>query len=111
MGPDLSDIGAKRSPSNLKSSILEPNASIVPGWGTVKVSMANGPTISGVKLNEDQFAIMVREGNGKIHNIEKSMTKDIERGKGSSMPSYRGRMPDAELDDLISYLFSLRGGM
>ena len=111
MGPDLSDIGAKRSPSNLKTSILDPNASIVPGWSVAKVSMADGTTVSGVKLNEDQFAIMIREGNGKIHNIDKSKTKNIERSTKSSMPVYQGNIKDAELDDLIAYLFSLRGGM
>jgi putative heme-binding domain-containing protein len=111
MGPDLSDVGTKRSPSNLRTSILDANASIVPGWAVARVTLASGGTISGVKINEDQFSVMIREGNGKIHHIAKADTSRIDVDSQSGMPSYRGVIPESELTDLVAYLFSLRGGM
>ena len=111
MGPDLSDVGAKRSPANLRTSILDANASIVPGWAMARVTLAGGSRVSGVKINEDQFSVMIREGNGKIHHIAKADAKQIDVDSKSSMPSYQGVIPDGELADLVAYLFSLRGGL
>ena len=111
MGPDLTDIGAKRSPASLRTSVLDPNASVVPGWGMAKVTLNDGSAVSGVRVNEDQFAIMLREGSGKIHNIDKAKTKSIDRNNKSSMPAYQGKIQGGDLDDLIAYLFSLKGGM
>lgn len=111
MGPDLSDVGAKRSPSNLRTSILDSNASIVPGWAFARVTLASGGAVSGIKINEDQFSVMVREGNGKIHHIAKADASRIDVDSQSSMPNYRGVIPEVEVTDLVAYLFSLRGGM
>ena len=111
MGPDLSDVGAKRSPSNLRTSILDANASIVPGWAIAHVTLAKGGTVTGVKINEDQFSVMIREANGRIHHIAKPDATRIDVDPRSSMPSYRGVIPESELTDLVAYLFSLRGGM
>jgi len=111
MGPDLSDIGAKRSPANLRTSILDANASIVPGWAMARITLENGSRVAGVKINEDQFSVMIREGNGKIHHIAKTDARQIDVDSKSSMPSYQGVIPDGELTDLVAYLFSLRGGL
>ena len=113
MGPDLSDVGGKRSPANLRTSILDPDAAVVPGWGVATIEMLDGKKISGVLLNEDQFQMVLRDSKGKIMMIDKTDTvkiKEIERSLRSGMPGYRGRIPDPELDDLVAYLFSLRGG-
>ncbi|HYW45620.1 MAG TPA: c-type cytochrome [Bryobacteraceae bacterium] len=111
MGPDLSDVGAKRSPANLRTSILDANASIVPGWAVAHVTLNDGLAVSGVKINEDQFSVMIREADGKIHHIDKDSAREIGVDPKSSMPSYKGAIPDGELNDLVAYLFSLRGGM
>jgi hypothetical protein len=84
MGPDLSDIGAKRSPANLRTSILDANASIVPGWAVARVTLAGGGAASGVKINEDQFSVMIREGNGKIHHIAKADASRIDVDSSNS---------------------------
>ena len=113
MGPDLSDVGAKRSPMNLRTSILDSDAAVVAGWGVATIEMLGGKKISGVLLNEDQFQMVLRDSKGKMIVIDKTDTvkiKEIERSLRSGMPSYRGRIADPELDDLVAYLFSLRGG-
>ena len=107
-GPDLSDIGLRRSPSNLKASITDPDASIVAGWNGVTVKTKDGKSVSGIKLNEDLVSIHLRSADGKIQSFQKSQTTGIDRASKSTMPSFK-QLPPAELDDLIAYLFTLRG--
>jgi mono/diheme cytochrome c family protein len=45
-----------------------------------------------------------------VHTLEKSALKDVVREIDASlMPSYASRLKDAELDDLVAYLSTLRG--
>ena len=112
MGPDLTQIGAMRSPSNLRSSIVSPSAAMVGGWTMVHVSLKNGTRVNGIRLNEDNFYVSLRDGKGKIQTLAKSDATNIVRDvTKSSMPSYEKVLSTEELDDLIAYLFSLRGAM
>jgi putative heme-binding domain-containing protein len=112
MGPDLTLIGAMRSPSNLRTSIVDPDAAIVGGWIHVVVTKRDGGKLSGIRLSEDNFQINLRAGNGQIVSVPKADAADIQRGlTKSSMPSYAKTLSAAELDNLIAYLFTLRGGL
>jgi hypothetical protein len=52
----------------------------------------------------------VKDSANRFHSFRKSDTKEIEKEFGKSlMPSYRGRLSDAETEDLVAYLGSLRG--
>ncbi len=108
-GPDLSDIGARRSAANLRASLVDPDAALTAGFTGVTLTLAAGRQISGVRLNENTFSIQVRDGDGRIHHIRKSEVKQIQRSlTKSAMPSYK-TLTAAELDDLVAYLSSLRG--
>jgi cytochrome c oxidase cbb3-type subunit 3 len=112
MGPDLTLIGAMRSPSNLRSSIVEPSASMVGGWTMVHVTLKTGAKLNGIRMNEDNFYISLRDGKGKITTVAKADTTKIDRDlTKSSMPSYDKVFSAEEMTDLIAYLFSLRGAM
>ena len=64
----------------------------------------------GIRLNEDLFTIQLRDQSGKFHSIRKSNAEVIRKETGVSlMPSFAGRMSEAELDDLVAYLSSLGG--
>jgi putative heme-binding domain-containing protein len=112
MGPDLTLIGAMRSPSNLKTSIVEPDAAMVGGWTMVRVALKNGQRVNGIRLNEDNFHISLRDGRGQIRTIAKEDATSIQRDlTKSSMPSYAKVFNESEMTDLIAYLFSLRGNL
>lgn len=111
-GPDLSLIGAMRSPANLRTSVIEPNAVLAGGWTMVHITTKAGQQVNGIRLSEDNFRINVRDGRGKIQSIAKDQTTAITRDlTKSSMPSYQSRLSAKELEDLVAYLFSLRGAM
>jgi putative heme-binding domain-containing protein len=121
LGPPLTDIGALRGPQHLRQSILEPAATLptgtlrVPGPGyaeylPVRVVLKDGGEVRGIRLNEDLFTIQLRDLSGKFHSIRKTSTEVIRKEPNTSlMPSFAGKMSDAELDDLVAYLSSLGG--
>jgi putative heme-binding domain-containing protein len=122
-GPDLSAIGAGRGAAYLRQSFLGPaealprGASPVPGRGfteylPVRIVTKDGTEIRGVRINEDPFTMQVKDLGNMFHSVRKSDVKAIEKDFGkSAMPSFRGRLSDAESDDLVAYLSSLRSGM
>jgi cytochrome c oxidase cbb3-type subunit III len=121
-GPDLTEIGASRGSAYLRQSLLGPaetlprGSSPVPGRGfleflPVRVVTADGREVRGVRINEDPFTIQVRDMSNRFHSFRKSDTKEIDKEFGKSlMPSFRGKLADAEVDDLVAYLSNLRGG-
>jgi cytochrome c oxidase cbb3-type subunit 3 len=120
-GPDLTQIGVNRGASYLRQSFLGPSETLpkgtspVPGRGfteylPVRVVAADGREVRGIRVNEDPFTIQVKDSANRFHSFRKSDTKEIEKEFGKSlMPSYRGRLSDAETEDLVAYLASLRG--
>jgi len=112
LGPDLTHIGVMRSPSNLRTSIVDPNAAIVSGWVMTHITTKDGRKLSGIRLSEDQFQINIRANNGQLLSIAKADSTNIQRDLSkSSMPSYAKTLTSTELDNLIAYLFTLRGGL
>lgn len=113
IGPDLSRIGVKRRPQELRDDLLNPAATLpragsVTEYLPVRVATDQGRAISGLRINEDAFSIQVRDGVGRVHSFKKSDLTQIERHFDRSlMPGYS--LPDTELDDLVAYLSSLRG--
>jgi len=120
-GPDLTEIGMSRGAAYLRQSLLGPaealprGSSPVPGRGfteylPVRVVTADGKEVRGVRINEDPFTIQVRDTANRFHSFRKSEAREIEKEFGKSlMPSFRGRLADAEVNDLVAYLSSLRG--
>ena len=109
-GPDLSDIGVRRGPAHLRASVVDPEAALPHQFLLVQVHTKDDRTITGVRLNEDSFSIQVRDQDDIVHSFWKRELAELRKDFGkSSMPSYRGVFTEAELDDLVALLVSLRG--
>lgn len=100
-GPDLADIGERRSPAHIRESIVNPGAEIAPGYFEVRAG-----SIRGVRVNEDTFTIQIRDASGKVHSVSKSGITVAKDFKKSPMPAYRDALAAAELDDLVAFLAS-----
>ncbi len=110
-GPELSGIGASRGLAYLRQSLLEPAATVPEGFLLVAAVGRDGHRIRGVRLNEDPFTIQIRDSADVIHSLRKEDLAELHRQKGeSSMPPYGGVFTTAEIDDLVSFLASQRGG-
>jgi cytochrome c oxidase cbb3-type subunit 3 len=110
LGPELTSIGALRGPSYLRESIVSPEVAHPPGYLVVRAQTTAGPTIRGIRVNEDVFWIHVRDSGGTVHALEKSALVSLDRElTGTLMPSYASRLSASELDDMVAYLATLRG--
>jgi putative heme-binding domain-containing protein len=107
-GPDLSYVGSRSSVEHIRESILDPNADVAPEYRLAHIALQNGSTYSGFVMNEDTYTVQLLDFSKGLESLRKSDIKNFERDKASSMPSYRGKLSDAELDDLVSYLWSLK---
>ena len=110
-GPELTAIGASRGLDYLRQSLLEPAAAFPEGFLMVSVVAADGRRIRGIRLNEDAFTIQLRDLSETLHSFRKQDLGELNKHKGeSSMPAYTDTLTAAEIDDLISFLASQRGG-
>jgi putative heme-binding domain-containing protein len=109
MGPDLSAIGWRRSAAYLREALLEPEAAVPDNFLQVRVAPHGGAAITGVRLSEDTFTIQLRDYNGRLHSYWKREIKEILKDRGKSpMPSYKDKLTEAEVTDLVAHLVSLR---
>ena len=110
VGPDLSEIGARRSAAYLRESLLKPGATVPDGYLVVAVTTRAGRQMRGVRVNEDSFTIQLREAGGAFHSFRKANLTELKKEFGAStMPSYEQPLSAAEIDDLVAWLASLRG--
>jgi putative heme-binding domain-containing protein len=107
LGPDLTDIGARRAVRHLRQSIADPNADIALDFRSVTVTDAKGATISGIHLNEDEYSVHLRDLAGNLRSFMKSELKEIVLPRQSLMPAYPTLAP-TDLENLVAYLASLR---
>jgi putative heme-binding domain-containing protein len=107
-GPDLSFLGSRSSVGYIRESILDPNAQVASLYRIAKITLPSGSSYSGFVLNEDTYSVQLLDFSRGLQSLRKSDMKSFERDKTSNMPSYRGKLSDGELDDLLSYLWSLR---
>ena len=59
-------------------------------------------------LNEDSYSIQVMDEEERLLSYSKQLLKEIRRGQVSAMPTYQGDLSEAEVDDLVAYLASLK---
>ena len=75
----------------------------------VVVKPKSGEAVTGVQLNEDSFSIQLRDDKGRAYSFWKQDLAQLDRQRGKSlMPSYKDRLSDGELTDLVAYLVSLK---
>jgi putative heme-binding domain-containing protein len=122
-GPDLTGIGARRSPTHLRTSLLDPQAEIPDTFAVyrrivylpdnflqVRIVTRDGQRITGARLDEDTFTIQIRDYSDRIFSFRKDELAELHKDWGvSPMPSYRSSLSDSEIQDLVAYLASLEG--
>jgi cytochrome c oxidase cbb3-type subunit III len=123
IGPDLTEIGRKRSAAFLRRAIAEPSAEVPQSFNAyradvnmplnflfVRAKARDGREIAGVRVNEDTFSIQLRDLTGKIHSFFKDDLTELHKDWGQSpMPVYAAVFSADEMTDLVAFLSSLRG--
>jgi len=109
LGPDLTQEGAARSKSFLIREIRNPSEYIPRGFEPVMIVTSDGHEIAGVRKNEDAFSIQIMDVNENLQSFFKDELRDVRPLETSLMPTYGpNEIDNADLDDLLRYLASLR---
>lgn len=102
--PDLKVVAVNRSADELKVSILDPSAEVPSAYWRVKATLrSTGQTVGGARLNEDTFTMQLRTREG-LRSFAKSDLTHVELDRSSPMPSFKAKLSDAELGDLLAYV-------
>ena len=109
VAPDLSDVGAVRSPDALRQSLVDPSASMLPLNRPVRAITRDGKVIIGRRLNEDTYTVQLIDKDERLVSLIKADLREYTISATSTMPSYKDKLTSAELDDLIAYLRRLKG--
>jgi putative heme-binding domain-containing protein len=108
IGPPLDRIISRRSPEFIMESILEPSKEIAPEFESVAVATKSGQVITGLRVNETNFSIQLREENGRFHSLMKRDLEEVKVLKKSLMPeNFAEVLTVKDLHDLFAYLMTL----
>jgi cytochrome c oxidase cbb3-type subunit III len=109
VAPNLSEVGATRSPAQIERSLLEPTSQMMPINRPVRVVMKDGTVIQGRRLNEDTYGVQIMDDRERLHSLVKADLREYTIGTTSPMPSFKEKLSGAELADLVAYLLTLKG--
>ena len=119
LGPELTAVGASRTPEAIIDSVRNPSRRLA--WGlteatkefpqeyeTVTAVTVDGKQIKGVTLNEDSFSVQIMDTSEQIHLLEKDKLRSFQKSRESAMPEYGpDLLSNKDLGDIVAFLASV----
>jgi quinoprotein glucose dehydrogenase len=109
VGPDLSNVGAARSPDQLQKAIVAPDDEVQPEHRFVRVVLKDGSTVTGRLLNQDAFSIQLLDAKEQLKSYLKSNLRDLTILTKGLMPSFKDKLTTQQVNDIVNYLATLKG--
>jgi putative heme-binding domain-containing protein len=109
VAPDLTEIGNVRAADALWRSLQDPTSSMRPINRPVRIITKDGRTIMGRRLNEDTYSVQLIDDHERLLSLMKSDLREFTVIKTSPMPSYKDKLAQQEIADIVSYLVTLKG--
>ena len=108
IGPVLDRIAVRRAPEYIMESIVQPSKFIDPMFESVQAITKTGKAITGLRINETNFSIQLREENGRFHSFMKRDLDEVHVLTKSMMPdNISEQLTVKQLHDLFAFLMSL----
>jgi quinoprotein glucose dehydrogenase len=108
VGPNLTGVASRLTRDQILESLLDPNARIAPGFGTVGITLRNGQKVDGTLREDTPTHVVVTAGTPPTEQrIAKSDIAD-RTNPVSAMPPVGLILKPRELRDLVAYLSMLR---
>ena len=109
IGPDLSRIGAIRSPRDLLEAIVYPSTSFARGFEPYVITTADGRVHTGIIGREAADAVFLYDSKREEARIPRSEIEQLRQAELSIMPDgLDGQLQPEELADLVAFLRSLQ---
>ncbi len=106
-GPDLTQLAGRATREHLLESMIDPNAKLAPGFGSVAYVLTDGRVIAGTFKAEDNKQVTVLTPEGKTVVIPLTDIDERTAAK-SAMPPVGPVLKLSEIRDVIEYLATLR---
>jgi putative heme-binding domain-containing protein len=106
-GPRLSGVAGRITREQILEALVNPSARLAPGFGTVKLDLKNGKTVSGILQGEDNKAIKVKIGDRPDTTVLKTEVTN-RTNAASSMPPMRYVLTKREIRDVVAFLSMLK---
>ncbi len=108
-GPDLLTVGDKYPRVELIRAVLEPSATIMPGYGRTEIETKSGEKFDGILKSVSQTELILVNASLMTNRVQKSDVKAQQSSPVSIMPEgvHAGLSPE-EFTDLIAYLEVLK---
>jgi len=108
LGPNLSEIGARSTRTELLNSLLEPNPQSSPQYRLYQIVTKDGARYSGKLLNQDLLSLQMLDSKGRLLSFKRSDVVENKFVLPPPMPSYRNKLSDEEMEDLVAFLLALK---
>ncbi len=106
-GPRLNGVAARLTRPQILEALIDPSASLAPGFGTVSLDLKNGKKINGILQQEKPNGLLLKIGDKPDTLINK--VQIVKRTNSpSSMPPMRYLLTKKEIRDLVSFLSTLK---
>ena len=108
IGPAMDRVASRRSAQYIMESILKPSQDIDPRYEQIRVITADGKTFSGLRINETNFSVQLREQDGQFHSWNKRDLEQVSAVGTSLMPgNFSELLTVKQLHDLFAFLMTL----
>jgi quinoprotein glucose dehydrogenase len=105
--PDLTEVAKRHPRADLLQSLLDPNAKIAKGYGTVTLVLDNGTIVAGVLKDEDATHVTIETPEKKVVKVPLNQIDD-RSSPTSAMPSVERALTAREVRDLVAFLSTLK---
>ena len=106
-GPSLNGIGVRRASDEIRTAILRPHPTVNTSNNLIRLTTADGKTLVGRLLSEDDHNVRIIDASGEIATYSKPGLRQFTIIDTNRMVSYEGKITGEELDGLVRYLSSL----
>ena len=106
LGTNLSKLAA--TAEYVRESMRYPNSQVDGTHQSVSLVDKDGRILVGKRLSENSFDILVMDGNENLHSVAKRDVDSLDYHSESWMPNYRDVLTTKDIEDLTTFVFSLR---
>jgi quinoprotein glucose dehydrogenase len=108
VGPNLADVGLRRSRSELLESIVAPNAKISEGFQTTVLQLDTGKVVAGILRREDDKHAVLVDAEGSDIVVDLSTVEDRFEGLSAMPEDLVKQMTPRDVRDLVEFLSGLK---
>ena len=109
VGPNLSDIGGRRTPYRLQQALVAPDDEVLVENRFARIVTKDGASVTGKLLNQDAISVQLLTDKEELKTYLRTNIREYTILDKGLMPSTQGKLTGQQVADIVSYLSSLKG--